>query len=259
MLAEPTGRLVSISVMTVKHAADSAPPSAQASGVCKNRSGLAIAIDPQPHPLPGEPLREFVREGFPCGSFERRVGKPPGIASGIDLDRHLHPLHAIMRDFHPLAVVPSHEIGVARPTRLDGRVVPRATPAVEASGTYRVRQCRRPTRRGHETAFPSDRCCRSPGRNGWRDRTDRTTDAPHLASEIAPGKKIVTRFLVLTKTKEPQIEEHVREVEPGDVKRTLAGVERVWRAIESGVFYPAPSTMNCSDCGYRVACRVWAG
>ncbi len=39
----------------------------------------------------------------------------------------------------------------------------------------------------------------------------------HLAPEIA------TRFLVLTKTKEPVIEEHVREVEPGDVKRTLAG------------------------------------
>jgi putative RecB family exonuclease len=81
----------------------------------------------------------------------------------------------------------------------------------------------------------------------------------HLASEISPAKKIVTRFLVLTKTKEPVVEEHVREVEPVNVKRTLAGVERVWRAIESGVFYPAPSTMNCSSCGYRAACRAWAG
>jgi putative RecB family exonuclease len=81
----------------------------------------------------------------------------------------------------------------------------------------------------------------------------------HLASEISPGKKIATRFLVLTKTKEPVIEEHVREVEPGNVKRTLAGVERVWRAIESGVFYPAPSALSCSSCGYRVACRAWMG
>ena len=81
----------------------------------------------------------------------------------------------------------------------------------------------------------------------------------HLASEIAPGKRIATRFLVLTKTKEPVIEEHVREVEPAAMKRTLAGVERVWRAIESGVFYPAPSTMNCASCGYRAACRAWAG
>jgi putative RecB family exonuclease len=81
----------------------------------------------------------------------------------------------------------------------------------------------------------------------------------HLASEISPGKKLRTRFLVLTKTKEPVIEEHTREVDPAAVKRTLAGVERVWRAIESGVFYPAPSTMACSSCGYRAACRAWMG
>ena len=81
----------------------------------------------------------------------------------------------------------------------------------------------------------------------------------HLASEISPGKKLATRFMVLTKTKEPVVEEHTREVNPAAVKRTLAGVERVWRAIESGVFYPAPSTMNCAGCGYRAACRAWAG
>jgi hypothetical protein len=57
----------------------------------------------------------------------------------------------------------------------------------------------------------------------------------HLALEISSGKKIATRFLVLTKTKEPVIEVHTREVDPAAVKRTLAGVERVWRAIESGV------------------------
>jgi hypothetical protein len=46
----------------------------------------------------------------------------------------------------------------------------------------------------------------------------------HLASEISPGKKIATRFLALTKTKETVIEEHVREANPAAVKRTLAGV-----------------------------------
>ena len=60
-------------------------------------------------------------------------------------------------------------------------------------------------------------------------------------------------------TKEPVMEEHTREVEPGNVKRTLAGVERVWRAIASGVFYLAPSVVARSGCGYREACRVWVG
>jgi putative RecB family exonuclease len=81
----------------------------------------------------------------------------------------------------------------------------------------------------------------------------------HLASEISPGKKIATRFLVLTKTKEPVVEEHVREANPAAVKRTLAGVERVWQAIEGEQFYPAPSVMHCASCGYRAACRAWVG
>jgi len=51
------------------------------------------------------------------------------------------------------------------------------------------------------------------------------------------------QFVYPSLTKEPAIEEHVRKVESENVKRTLAGVERVWRAIEAGVFYPAPSTM----------------
>ena len=80
-----------------------------------------------------------------------------------------------------------------------------------------------------------------------------------LASEISPGKKITTRFLVLTKTKEPVIEEHIRDVNPAAVKRTLVGVERVWRAIESGVFYPAPAMVASSGCGDRAAWRAWTG
>ena len=44
---------------------------------------------------------------------------------------------------------------------------------------------------------------------------------------------------MLTKTKEPVIEEHTREGEPGNVSRSLAGVEPVWRAIESAVLSSA--------------------
>ena len=51
-----------------------------------------------------------------------------------------------------------------------------------------------------------------------------------LASAIRLGKKVATRFMVLTKTKERVVEEHVYEVEPASVNRTLAGMERVWRA-----------------------------
>jgi putative RecB family exonuclease len=80
-----------------------------------------------------------------------------------------------------------------------------------------------------------------------------------LAGELAPGKKLVTRFLVLTKTKEPVIEEHLGEVRPDRVARTLTSVERVWRAIASENFYPVPSPVGCASCGYRQACDGWRG
>ena len=80
-----------------------------------------------------------------------------------------------------------------------------------------------------------------------------------LAGEPAPGKKLVTRFLVLTKTKEPVVEEHVRQVEPEKLTRTLVGVERVWRASESGVVSPDPSQTVRASCGYRRACERWRG
>jgi len=41
-----------------------------------------------------------------------------------------------------------------------------------------------------------------------------------LAAELALGKKLVTRFLVLTKTKQPIVDEQVREVEPEKLTRT---------------------------------------
>jgi putative RecB family exonuclease len=80
-----------------------------------------------------------------------------------------------------------------------------------------------------------------------------------LTGELAPGKKLVTRFLVLTKTKEPVVEEHLGEVRPDRVARTVTGVERVWRAISAGNFYPAPSAIGCASCGYRQACEGWRG
>ena len=80
-----------------------------------------------------------------------------------------------------------------------------------------------------------------------------------LAGELTPGKKLVTRFMVLTKTKEPVVEEHLGEVRPDRVARAVTSVERVWKAIASENFYPAPSVVGCASCGYRKACEGWMG
>ena len=45
--------------------------------------------------------------------------------------------------------------------------------------------------------------------------------------------------------KESAVDRHLMPVDPAQVHRTKRVVENVWRAIEAGSFYPAPSAMNC--------------
>jgi CRISPR/Cas system-associated exonuclease Cas4 (RecB family) len=80
-----------------------------------------------------------------------------------------------------------------------------------------------------------------------------------LAKPLAEGKKIRLGFAVLTKTKVPDISVHSVPTNPQQVERTKRVVERVWRAIEEGHFYPAPSPLNCPSCPYREPCRTWRG
>ncbi|HWA98970.1 MAG TPA: PD-(D/E)XK nuclease family protein [Pirellulales bacterium] len=67
------------------------------------------------------------------------------------------------------------------------------------------------------------------------------------------------QFAVLTKTKQPAIDVHEVRAEPNQIDRVKRLVERVWRAIDAEVFYPAPSPMNCPTCPFREPCRMWIG
>jgi CRISPR/Cas system-associated exonuclease Cas4 (RecB family) len=80
-----------------------------------------------------------------------------------------------------------------------------------------------------------------------------------LAGDFAPGKPIRLEFSVLTKAKDVVVERHVVPASTGRQGRVRRVVERVWRAIEAGHFYPSPSPMNCSGCPFRTPCRNWRG
>jgi hypothetical protein len=67
----------------------------------------------------------------------------------------------------------------------------------------------------------------------------------HLASEIAPGKKIATRFLVLTKTKVPLIEELTPSPNSDPVLvRESPCPDRGWKG-----FSDEEATQYRADCG----------
>lgn len=78
-----------------------------------------------------------------------------------------------------------------------------------------------------------------------------------LVRDFAPRKRLRLQFAVLTKAKEPTIDVHEVAVSQKRIDRTKRIVERVWRAIESRIFYPAPSPLQCPTCAYRTACRAW--
>jgi len=80
-----------------------------------------------------------------------------------------------------------------------------------------------------------------------------------LAKWLLPDKDVRLQFIVITKTKSPAVTRHEVTFDTARLERTKRIVERVWQAIQAGVFYPAPSPMNCSTCSYREACRDWDG
>lgn len=80
-----------------------------------------------------------------------------------------------------------------------------------------------------------------------------------LARQIAPGKELRLEFHVLSKTKKPVAERHPVYVDVQRIDRTKSVVQRVWRAIESGHFFPSPNPIACGSCPYREPCRRWSG
>jgi putative RecB family exonuclease len=80
-----------------------------------------------------------------------------------------------------------------------------------------------------------------------------------LVRRLVPGKELKLRFAVITKTKEPKVQVLDAEFDAERLERTKAVFRAVWSAIQAGNFYPSPSPMTCSGCGYRSHCTAWGG
>lgn len=72
-------------------------------------------------------------------------------------------------------------------------------------------------------------------------------------------KLIRLQFAVITKTKQPEVEIHTVTPDPLRIERIRQLIQRVWAGIQTGNFYPVPSTTNCPTCGCRDRCASWTG
>ena len=90
------------------------------------------------------------------------------------------------------------------------------------------------------------------------DRADQLVLYAELVRLLVPGKSLRTQFLVITKTKSPSVEVHNVPVTPARLDRMKRTIQHVWRAIETGNFFPTPNAMICGGCPFKRACRDWS-
>jgi putative RecB family exonuclease len=68
--------------------------------------------------------------------------------------------------------------------------------------------------------------------------------------------ELAYRYEYLVKTVKPGLVNHPVRIDDDDRRRFVKIVTRVWKAIQSSIFYPNPSYL-CSSCGYQTYCNEW--
>ena len=76
---------------------------------------------------------------------------------------------------------------------------------------------------------------------------------------LADGRPIRLAFVVLTKTKTLEVCWHEVQADRRQIDRAKRIVERVWRAVDAGIFSPSPSAMQCPTCASREARPEYTG
>ena len=73
------------------------------------------------------------------------------------------------------------------------------------------------------------------------------------------GLPVKLHFAVITKAKTPAVQLLAVPTDAARVAGVTESVGQVWRAIQTGNFYPNPSPQNCVTCPFRSRCPVFAG
>ena len=77
------------------------------------------------------------------------------------------------------------------------------------------------------------------------------------AAEVAYGERPEVEFAVLVKTKTPKLQRVTTSRSDRDLIVLGETARMVEKAIDSELFYPVASPMNCSTCSYKVECSRW--
>jgi putative RecB family exonuclease len=101
-------------------------------------------------------------------------------------------------------------------------------------------------------------------RSMWsRDTAEEHAEQLHLYAEAVKSiaedfnLPVKLRFVIITKAKTPKVEALEIKADPERVKRSQLIIRNVFQAMQTGVVFPSPSTMNCSGCPFKNRCDRW--
>jgi CRISPR/Cas system-associated exonuclease Cas4 (RecB family) len=100
--------------------------------------------------------------------------------------------------------------------------------------------------------------------------TSRSYSESEVASSLQPtcyasalfeltGEEPAIELVALVKTRTPKLQKIEAIRNQSDFRRLGDVIEAVQRGVDSGVFYPVESPLNCSSCSYHRECRGWSG
>ena len=97
-------------------------------------------------------------------------------------------------------------------------------------------------------------------KRSWREdaaANDLQLTAYALAYRTLEGKEEGgLRFDIMVRTKQPKIQQLATTRNQRDIDRFIKTLAHVYKAIESGIFYPNENWM-CPSCGYKNLCDEW--
>jgi len=101
-------------------------------------------------------------------------------------------------------------------------------------------------------------------RSMWGSATaEEHADQLHLYAEAVKtiaedlNVPVKLRFVILTKAKTTKVEAIEIKADPMKVQRSTMIIQNVFKAMQTGVVYPSPNTMNCSGCPFKKRCDNW--
>lgn len=80
-----------------------------------------------------------------------------------------------------------------------------------------------------------------------------------LALRLNPHEEVDLAFHVVTKAVTPVVQDLPVAYDPTTAAQVVESMRPVWKAMQAGAYFPAPSVMHCTTCPFQSRCPAYRG